>query len=52
MRSLSYEADEADVRKLFRHIPDVVITLERGSATVNSPRKTMLRGPSPATSRR
>ena len=37
--SLAYEADEADVRKLFRHIPDVVIRLERGSATVVLPSK-------------
>ena len=39
VRSLAYEADEADVRKLFRHIPDVVVTLERGSATVVLPSK-------------
>ena len=39
VRSLAYEADEGDVRKLFRHIPDVVIKLERGSATVVLPSK-------------
>ena len=39
VRSLSYEADEADVKKLFRHIPDVVIKLERGAATVVLPSK-------------
>ena len=37
VRSLAYEADEADVQKLFRHIPDVVIKLERGAATVVLP---------------
>ena len=37
VRSLAYEADEADVKKLFRHIPDVVVTLGRGSATVVLP---------------
>jgi len=39
VRSLAYEADAEDVKKLFRHIPDVVIKLERGSATVVLPSK-------------
>ena len=31
VRSLAYEADEADVRKLFRHIPDVAVRSERAA---------------------
>ena len=43
VRSLSYEADDADVKKLFRAIPDVVVTLTRGAATVVLPDKSSMK---------